>query len=327
MRVDVLVIGAGPVGLETAAVLQAEGHRVVVVDAGPIGATIARTFPPQTRFFTSPERLAIRGWPVPSTTGEKTTGEEYLAYLRALVTGLGVRVRTFTTVIGVAGLAGDFKVTMTDNWGRTTDVACSTVVVATGGTDRPRTLGAPGEDLPGVHRCLGDPHRFFGRTVAVVGGRNSAAESALRLYRVGARVHLIHRGWKLNPRVKHWIRPEVESLLDEDQLHRHMPTEVVRIEPGRIVLQPLLEVPQDDGAPTDVRPAGDEPAAEYGVDVDDVLLQIGYAQDPHIFDLVGIPLVGVQRAPQHDPDTMESAVPGIFVVGTATAGTQSKFAV
>jgi len=314
--VDVLVVGAGPIGLETAAVLQAEGRMVLVVDAGPVGATIARTFPPDTRFFTSPERLAIRGWPVASTTGEKTTGEEYLAYLRALVSGLGLNVRTFTRVVaidrtpGANGTPGDFTVRLLDNWGRTRAIACQTIVLATGGTDAPRMLGVPGEDLPGVHHELGDPHRFFGREVAVVGGRNSAAETALRLYRVGARVHLIHRAPHVHSRVKHWIRPEVESLLDEGQLIRHMPTQVVRFEPGRVIVSPLPAVPESH---------------EYGIDVDDVVLQIGYEQDPGIFTLAGIPLVGEQSGPQHDPTTMESAVPGIFVVGTATAGTQTRF--
>lgn len=314
---DVLIIGAGPIGLETAAVLQAEGRDVLVVDAGMIGATIARTFPPDTRFFTSPERLAIRGWPVPSTTGEKTTGEEYLTYLRMIAAGLDVPVRTFTRVVGVEGAAGAFRVDVVDNWGRTSVIACNTIVLATGGTDAPRTLGVPGEDLPGVHRELGDPNRFFGRTVAVVGGRNSAAESALRLYRAGARVHMIHRGPHVHPRVKHWIRPEVESLLDEGQIIRHMPIRVVRIEPGRVVVEPVATLGEDAAVDAD--------ALEYVIDVDDVVLQIGYEQDPGIFALAGVPLVGEQRAPQHDPATMQTPVLGIFVVGTATGGTQAKF--
>jgi thioredoxin reductase (NADPH) len=167
----------------------------------------------------------------------------------------------------------------------------------------------PGEDLPGVHRELGDPHRFFGRRVLVVGGRNSAAESALRLYRVGAQVSLAHRATALHPRVKHWIRPEVESLLDEGEIVRLMPREVVSIDPGEVVLrEPNSGVTQ-------------------AVAVDDVLLQIGYEADRRIFDLAGIPLVGSRREPAHDPQTMATAVPGIYVVGTASAGTQDRFEV
>ncbi len=326
---EVLIVGAGPIGLETAAVLTAEGRDVVVVDAGPVGATIARQFPPATRFFTSPERLMIRGWPLPATEQEKTTGEEYLAYLRMFVVGTGLRVRTFTTVVGIDGVRGDFAVTTTTPDGITATIRCQTVVLATGGTSHPRRLGVTGEDLAHVHRALGDPHRFFGRRVLVVGGRNSAAESALRLYRVGADVHLAHREAELHPRVKHWIRPEVMSLLAEGQIVGHLPRVVTRIEPGRVT----LAAPESTGPPTppaapnttDAAHAEHDPAET--LEVDDVLLQIGYTQDHTIFDLAGIDTQGPAGAPVLDASTMESAVPGIYVVGTASAGTQDKFEV
>lgn len=304
---DVLVVGAGPIGLETAAVLADDGHRVIVVDAGAVGATIARTFAPNTRFFTSPERLAIRGWPVSSTTQEKTTGEEYLAFLRAFVTGKGLHVRTFSQVVAIRGERGAFEVTTQTPDGAASSVHCSAIVLASGGTDRPRRLGVPGEDLAMVHDHLGDPHRFFGRTVLVVGGRNSAAESALRLHRVGAQVHLAHRQPQLYERVKHWIRPDLESLLAEGEIVGHLPRVVTRIEPGCVTL------------------AHPHSGATEHLAVDDVLLQIGYEQDGSIFELAGIATHGSGGAPVLDVATMESSVPGVFVVGTASAGTQAHF--
>ena len=318
---DVLVVGAGPIGLETAAVLSDEGHDVLVVDAGPVGATIAGQFPPATRFFTSPERLMIRGWPLPSTTQEKTTGEEYLAYLRMFVVGAGLWVRTFTHVVGIDGVRGDFTVTTRTPDGTTSSIRCRTVVLATGGTSHPRRLGVPGEDLASVHTHLGDPHRFFGRRVMVVGGRNSAAESALRLYRVGAQVHLVHRAVELHPRVKHWIRPEVVSLMAEGLIVGHLPRLVTRIEPGRVTLAAPAAGPAPE-AETEAPPAPTETVA-----VDDVLLQIGYTQDRAIFDLAGVATAGANGAPELDESTMESSVPGIYVVGTASAGTQDRFEV
>ena len=156
--VDVLVVGARPIGLETAAVLQAEGRMVLVVDAGPVGATIARTFH-RTRAFTSPERLAIRGWPVASTTGEKTTGEEYLAYLRALVSGLGLNVRTFTRVVaidrtpGANGTPGDFTVRLLDNWVGPAPSPARRSSSPPGGTDAPRMLGCRARTSPSPPRA------------------------------------------------------------------------------------------------------------------------------------------------------------------------------
>lgn len=69
---EVVVVGAGPIGLEVALRLMADGREVLVLDQGPIGNTIRTTFPPDTRFFSSPERIAIAGRVIPSADQEKT---------------------------------------------------------------------------------------------------------------------------------------------------------------------------------------------------------------------------------------------------------------
>ncbi len=295
---EVLIVGAGPIGLETAAVLKFEGRDVRVVDAGPIGATIARTFPPQTRFFTSPERLALFGLDVSPLNQEKLTGEEYLAYLRQYVFTHELCVDTFTTV--TAYESG--RVTAATLAGRQVRYHPSHVVLATGGTDHPRRLNVPGEDLPHVRSHLGDPHRYTGRRVLIVGGRNSAVESALRCYRVGAEVHLVHRQLTVHDRVKFWLRPEVVSLLDEGRIVGHMPDAVTAITVDHITLR-----------------------SGTSIEVDDVLLQIGYAQNGRIFEIFGVATGGPRNAPILDPVTLRSGE--IFIVGTATAGTQDQFEV
>lgn len=298
---DVLVVGAGPIGLETAAVLAGEGWSVRVLDAGPIGATISRTFPPNTRFFTSPERLALHGLGLSTVHQEKLTGEEYLAYLRAYVQTHCLTVDTFTRVlraqpdpVAVVGrtLAGTTR-TYRAQW----------LVLASGGTHRSRRLGVTGEDLPHVRDHLGDPHRYAGRTVLIVGGRNSAAESALRCYRAGARVHLCHRRAHLHERVKYWLRPEVVSLMEEGLVTAHMPDEVSSIEPDCVRL-----------------------AGGASVAVDDVLLQIGYEQDPALFQMLGVRCDGPRAAPVVDA-SLRTNRERVFVVGTAKAGTQERFEV
>ena len=296
---DVLVVGAGPIGLETAAVLSAEGHDVQVVDAGPLGATISRTFPPHTRFFTSPERLALFGLAIAPLAQEKLTGEEYLAYLRQYVATHELKVDTFTEV--VAGTVGPVRLVGLTASGLHRTCEARTLVLATGGTDRPRRLGVPGEDLPHVRSHLGDPHRYAGRRVLIVGGRNSAVESALRCYRVGAQVHLCHRRAAVHERVKFWLRPEVQSLLDEGAIVGHLPREVVEITREHVVL------------------SGGE-----RLEVDDIVLQIGYEQDGELFDMFGVPRAGGRGAPVIDPVTMRVS-DDVYVVGTATAGTQDRF--
>ncbi len=302
VQCDVLVVGAGPIGLEVAAALMSDGHAVRVVDEGPVGATIARTFPPRTRFFTSPERLQLRGSAISPLDQEKLTGEEYLAYLRAYVASVGIEVDTFTQV--TAGSLDPVVVTARTLAGVERVYRARWLVLATGGTSEPRRLGVEGEDLPHVRHHLGDPHRYAGRRVLIVGGRNSAAESALRCYRVGATVHLCHRGPNIHDRVKFWLKPEVESLMDEGRIIAHMPDAVARITPEAVHL-----------------------VSGESLEVDDVVLQIGYVQDTSLFELLGLRRGGPDGAPGVDPRTMRSSAPDVFVVGTAIAGTQDRFQV
>lgn len=291
-------MGAGPIGLETAAVLQAEGRDVRIVEAGPIGATIVRTFPPQTRFFTSPERLALFGLSISPQNQEKLTGEEYLAYLRQYVASHALTVDTFTTVDSFDGAV----VAATGLSGRNLRYRPGHIVLATGGTDHSRHLGVPGEDLPHVRSHLGDPHRYAGRRVVIVGGRNSAVESALRCYWVGATVHLVHRHPQVHERVKFWLRPEVVSLLAEGRIVGHLSDEVQAITPEVVHLR-----------------SGDQ------IQADDVVPQIGFTQDRRLFEVFGVPTRGPHQVPELDPATMRSG--DVFIVGTATAGTQDRFEV
>lgn len=297
----IAVVGAGPIGLETAADLQVEGHEVTVLDSGPVGATIARTFPPNTRWFSSPERLSLRRQSLTQTDQEKITGEEYLTYLRSYVQSQGLNVKTFHTVNEISG-EGPFTIRCCTRSGVEKRFEADVIVLALGGTDIPRYLGVPGEDLPHVHSHLGDPHQYLGRTIVIVGGRNSAAESAVRCFRAGARVHLVHRHPQLHPRVKYWILPEVNSLIDEGRIVAHMPDEITEITPESVVLS-----------------SGSQ------IEADDVIKQIGYVPDRTLLEHLGIKASGDTQTPEFDEKTMQTSRPGVFIVGTATAGTQNKF--
>ncbi|MEE2908625.1 MAG: NAD(P)-binding domain-containing protein [Planctomycetota bacterium] len=305
MAIDVLIIGAGPIGLETTAALRSSGLDVLCVDAGPIGGTIFTLFPPNTRFFSSPERLAIAGVDLQVPAQEKASREEYLAYLRGVVNTLDLPVQTYQMVVAATRDQDRWEVTTTNRSGQKTLWSTAHVVLAIGGTHRVRRLGVPGEDLGHVEHDLGDPHRFFGRNMVIVGGKNSAAEAALRCWRVGARVTIVHRGDQLHERVKYWIRPEVDALIEEGRIDARFNANVKEIDPDGVVIE------SDRGLET--------------IPCQDVLLMIGYEQDPGLLDLFGVEREGPQSAPVHDSTTMCTNQPGVFVAGTAVAGTQQRF--
>ncbi len=309
MKTDVLVVGAGPVGLEVAATASAKGLDVQVVDAGVIGQTIMSQFPTATRFFSSPERLEIAGIAMPCSAEEKPTGEDYLGYLRSVVQTLHLPVRTFERVVDCRGQAGSFEVDTQNQVGLIRTWRTKHVVLATGGTQHSRTLGVQGEDLGHVSRLLGNPHRFFGRNVLVVGGRNSAIESALRIFRAGGKAWLSYRGEAIHERVKYWLRPEVEALMEEGKIVNRLSTLVQRITPECV---DLLHT---------------STGKVESLVVDDVLLQLGFEQDSSILKRFGVDVDSDTQQPTFNRDTMESNVPGVYVAGTATAGTQKRFKV
>jgi thioredoxin reductase (NADPH) len=303
-----LVIGAGPIGLETAVALTRRGVETLIVDRGPVGAQIV-DFPPGIRWFSGPERIAIAGVPLETITQEKATREEYLAYLRAVVRQFDLAVRTFESVESISRDGGGFVVATRTRSGLVREISATRLVLAVGGTARHRRLDVPGEDLPHVRREVGEPHWGLGRRVLVVGGRNSAADSAIRLWRAGAKVTISYRGEGVYPRIKYWIRPELEACIRSGLIQARFGTQPVEITPGCVRLQSVTDGKIET------------------IPVDDVLLQIGYEADGSLFEAAGCRLDGDEQAVVHDPTTMETSVPGLYVAGTAVAGTQGRFTV
>ncbi|MDG1898309.1 MAG: NAD(P)-binding domain-containing protein, partial [Phycisphaerales bacterium] len=159
-RHETIIIGGGPIGLEIAASLQIAGNDCIVLDSGAIGSTIDRLFPPNTRFFSSPERLEIAGVACSTVEQEKITREEYLCYLRQVVDTVGIDIRTFHHVETIHRSDDGFDLEARTRSGACRRFRTDRLVLATGGMARVRTLGIDGESLPHVRYELGDPHQY-----------------------------------------------------------------------------------------------------------------------------------------------------------------------
>lgn len=304
-RHRVAIIGAGPIGLELAVALKQAGVDYVQLDASQIGATIA-WYPQEMLFHSSADRLSLAGVPIQVADQQKPKREEYLAYLRSLVMQFGLEVRTYERVEHATRLPGGGFELHTRALAGERRYHVDALVLAIGAMHAPRLLGIPGEGLPHVSHYFFDPHTYFAKKLLIVGGRNSAVETAVRCQRAGADVTLSYRRGDFEPAsVKFWLLPEIRAMI-RDQRVRFLPfTAPVAIEPGRTLLA------RTDGIP----------AAPYPIDADFVLLMTGYRQDPTLFDMLGVDMQGADRQPLYDPRTMETNVPGLFVAGTAIAGT------
>ncbi len=305
---EVAVVGAGPIGIELAVALKRAGIDYVHFDARQIGYTIS-WYAPQTRFFSSNERIAIAGVPLMTPEQGKATREQYLMYLRAIIEQFDLQVRTYEPVIDLHRDAdGIFTIVSRTTQGEQLTRA-RRVVLATGGTDRPRKLNVPGEDLPHVAHYFGDPHQYFHKKLLVIGGKNSAIEAALRCHHAGAKVTLSYRGPQLpEPSIKYWLLPEIRSLTQAHRVRAYFSSRVTKITPTSATIE-----------------LSDGPTVE--VETDFVLVQIGFEQDKTVFQKAGVHLEGGPQCPVYDHATMMTSVPDLYVAGTAVGGTQEKFSV
>jgi len=300
-----IIVGAGPIGLELHVVLKQLGVDLLHLEARAIGQTIT-WYPKQARFFSSPERIAIAGVPLNTPDQTKATREQYLAYLRSIVQQFDLPIATHEPVRQVAR---DDNGTFTVKTSKRT-ATCDHLVLAIGDMHLPRELGVTGEDLPHVSHYFDEPHDYFNRNLLIVGGRNSAAEAALRCHRAGARVTLSYRGDHLDDNgIKYWLLPELKALIKAGEIAFHPNTSPTKITNTDVTLQ--------NTSNTEHRTSN--------IPTDHVLLLTGYKQDKTLFEMLGVHLVGDSRKPEIDPATMQTNVEHLYIAGTAAAGTQQRF--
>ena len=234
---DLIIVGAGPSGLATAIAAGQAGLDYTVLEKGVLVNSIYQ-FPVHMSFFTTPELLEIGGVPL-VTPYEKPTRIEALRYYRRVAEkfDLGIEFGRQVTGLDRDAATGVLTVTSTTSTGTRTDRARA-VVFAVGYYDHPNRLGVPGEDLPHVSHYYRDAHACYRQRVVIVGGKNSAAEAALELFRAGAHVTLVHRRSTLGASIKYWVKPDIDNRIAEGSIPARFDTRVVEITPEAVIVEP-----------------------------------------------------------------------------------------
>jgi len=293
--IDILIIGAGPAGLSCAIEAQKAGLRSLVLDKGTIADAIQR-FQREMFFFSTPELLSIGDLPFIVGT-VRPTSRDCVVYYRAVVRHYDLQCRLYEKVTGIQRDGNLFKVLT----GAGAEYTARAVVIATGYYDTPTFLNVPGEDLPHVTHYYRDPFPHFDREVLIVGGKNSAVEAALDLWRNGARVTVVHRGAALSSGVKYWILPDFENRVKDGSIGLLLQMTVREFRPGSVLLSGT------DGTILECR-------------ADAVFVLTGYRTDAVFLRSFGIDVDADTLAPVHNPATMETNVPGLFVAGGLVGG-------
>ncbi|MBI39839.1 MAG: hypothetical protein CMF59_09580 [Leptospiraceae bacterium] len=381
--VETVIVGAGPIGLEMGVALKKQGREFAIIDEHQVGHTIS-WYAPGTHFFSSPERISIAG--VPLITGDqgKATREEYLDYLMAVAWQFDLPIHTGLRLVGIqavsdadhlassgsasapvvssepapptkdAGFSGiGWRLSLQRTFAAALDsqpireeIRCKFLILALGDMHAPRLLGIPGENQRNVSHYLKELRNYFRQKVVIVGGRNSAVEAAIRIYRMGGEVTLLYRGESLDATsIKYWLYPEIASLIKNGVIRFLNRSEPVSIEGNHLRyrhLDPdsrsekeLISHPPSQGNELSNDPAsgperGDGPAVLHGegvLEADQFLLLTGYVPDSSLYNELGIQLEGAAQKPVLDQETMETNLKNVFIAGTATAGAQQRHTV
>ena len=295
---DIICIGAGPTGLATAIEAKRAGMRPLLIDKDCLCHSIYR-YPVNMVFFTTPELLEIGDLPL-VCAAEKPTRGEALKYYRKAAEHYSLELRLYERVMRVEGKNEDFTVATKTEKGIEAKHHARKIAVATGYYDLPNLLGVPGENLQHVSHYYTEPHAFWNQNVVVIGGKNSAAETALDLYRNGARVTLVHRNKDLGASVKYWVRPDIENRIKAGQVKALFETRVKEITASEVVVE--------------------NGAGEKRLAARQVFALTGYHPDYAFIESLGVQLDPESRKPKLNPRTLESNVPGIHLAGVVTGG-------
>jgi thioredoxin reductase (NADPH) len=295
---DLIVVGAGPSGLSCAIEAANAGLSVLVLEKGSLVDYIRR-FPTNLVWFSTPELLEIGGIPFTVSTA-RPTRIDVLNYYQRVVRYYNLDIRYHDAVEDIVKKGSEFVVTTSKRRVHRS----RNVVVSTGYFDYPNHLNVPGEHLPNVCHYYVEPFDYFGCNVVVVGGRNSAVEAALDLFRHGVRVSLVHRGESLSEGVKYWILPDIENRIKAGEIQAFFGSTVKEIQEEEVVLE--------------------TPKGRVTLKSDFVFVLIGFRPDVNHLRRFSVFIDDATLVPFHDSNTLETNVSGLFVAGSVVAGANNN---
>lgn len=272
----------------------------VLFDKGCVTSSLVN-YPYYMTFFSTAVMLEVGGIPF-TIPNAKPTRREALAYYRQVVDHFDLDVHQYEEVVDIDGSEGDYTVRTRAADGTERSYGAKAVVIATGGFHKPNFLGVPGEDLPKVRHYYHEPYPYFDQDVLVVGAGNSAVESALEMYRNGARVSMVHFLDKIDRGVKPWVVPDITNRLEKGEIPVYWRHRVAEVRPTSVLLRS-----EDD-------------ASTVEIDNDFVIAMTGWRADHAPLETLGVEIDEATAIPFHDPTTMQTNVPGLYIAGVIAAG-------
>lgn len=294
---DVLIIGAGPIGIACALECKKNKLSYVVIEKGALTNSLYN-YPLNMTFFSTSEKLEIDDIPFISTKS-KPNRDEALEYYRRVATSNDLNIKLYEKIVSVEKNGDNFTVRSNK-----TTYTAHNIIVSTGFYDIPKLLDVPGEDLPKVSHYFKEAHPYVMQKTIVVGASNSAVDAALEIWRKGGEVTMIVRGAQIGERVKYWVKPDIENRIAEGSIKAVFNAEIIEIKEKEVIVE--------------------TPGGRQIIENDFVVALTGYKPNFKFLRSLGIQLSDDGNYfPTYDPETMESNVPGLYLAGVICGGMET----
>ena len=291
---DLLIIGAGPIGLNCALEAKKNNLTYLIVEKGTIVNSLYH-YPLYMRFFSTAEKLEIAEIPF-ITTAPKPGRQDALEYYQGIARQKDLSINLYEKVLNVRKNEEIFEVETSKS-----RYFAKNVIISTGFYDLPNTMNIPGENLEKVKHYYTEPYPFAQQKIVVVGSSNSAVDAALETYRKGAEVTMIIRHSEISKSVKYWVKPDIENRILEGSIKAHFNAELTEIKENAVIFK-------------------DEKGELHEIENDFVLAMTGYLPDFDFLRNTGIRLEGDCLNPYYNPETMETNIPNLYLAGVVCGG-------
>jgi len=292
--VDILIIGAGPIGLNCALEAKKNNLSYVIIEKGTIVNSLYN-YPLYMRFFSTAEKLEIDEIPFISAS-PKPGRQDALEYYQGIARQKNLNINLYEKVVHISKAGEIFEITTSKS-----KYYAKSIIISTGFYDIPNLMNIPGEDLEKVKHYYTEPYPYAKQKIVVVGSSNSSVDAALETYRKGAEVTMIIRHSEISKNVKYWVKPDIENRIAEGNIKAHFNSELIEIKENSVIFK-------------------DEKDEIREIENDFVLAMTGYLPDFDFLKKTGIDLQGECLNPVYHPETMETNIPNLYLAGVVCGG-------
>jgi thioredoxin reductase (NADPH) len=296
---DLIIIGAGPIGLSCGIEAKKNNLEYLIIDKGMLVNSIFN-YPTNTTFFSTSDKLEIGDIPFISHN-VKPTRTEALEYYRRVSNSWELNLSLYNEVLKIKNENDYFSITTQNG-----KFESRNIVICTGFYDIPYLLNIPGENLDKVLHYYNESHPYYQMDIAIVGAGNSAVDVALDTYRKGAKsVTMVIRENEVGENIKYWVKPDIMNRINNKEIQAYFNSEITEIKEKSITVK--------------------TPEKNLELKNDFVLAMTGYQPNYNLLENLNVEILDDEfKTPSYNEKTMKTNIEGVFLAGVICGGLKTN---